>query len=124
MRFVCLFHVDAELIGKLTPAELEQFDLANRDADATLIASGHYVSALALADSGKAVVVRRRGGATSATDGPYAETKEQLGGILIIEARDMAEAIEIAEMGPMADYGTVEVRPELDVAWQKAQQGR
>jgi hypothetical protein len=57
-------------------------------------------------------------------DGPYAETKEQLGGILIVEARDMAEAIEIAKQGPMADFGTVEVRPELEVAWQKAQQGR
>lgn len=124
MRFVCLFHVDAELIGKLSPAELERFDLANRDADAALIKSGKYVSALALEDAGKAVTVRRRDGTVSATDGPYVETKEQLGGILIIEAADMAEAVEIAKLGPMADYGTVEVRPELDVAWQKAQQGR
>lgn len=124
MRFVCLFHVDAELIGKLTPAELEQFELANRDADAALIASGHYVSALALAEPAKAQVLRRRDGVSTATDGPYVETKEQLGGILIIEARDMAEALEIAQMGPMADYGTVEVRPELNVAWQHEQQGR
>jgi len=124
MRFVCLFHIDAELIGKLTPAELERFDLANRDADAALIKSGHYVSALALDDSSKAVIVRRRAGQASATDGPYAETKEQLGGILIIEAADMAEAIEIAEQGPMADFGTVEVRPELNVGWQKEQQAR
>lgn len=124
MRFVCLFHIDAELIGKLSPAELAAFDLANRDADAALIASGHYVSALALAEPGAAAIVRRRNGAASATDGPYAETKEQLGGILIIEARDLAEAIEIAQQGPMADCGTVEVRPELNVDWQKAQQGR
>jgi hypothetical protein len=124
MRFVCLFHIDADLIGRLTPAELERFDLDNRDADAALIKSGHYVSALALEDAGKAVVVRRRGGNASATDGPYAETKEQLGGILIIEAADIAEAVEIASMGPMADFGTVEVRPELNVSWQKEQQGR
>ena len=124
MRFVCLFHVDADLIGKLTPAELEAFDRANRDADAALIASGHYVSALALADAGAAVMVRRRGGKLSTTDGPYAETKEQLGGLLIIEARDLDEAIAIAQQGPMADYGTVEVRPELEVGWQKAQQRR
>ena len=124
MRFVCLFHIDAELIGKLTPAELKAFDLANRDADAALIKSGHYVSALALEDAGKAVMVRRRAGKLSATDGPYAETKEQLGGILIIEAADMAEAIEIAQQGPMADFGTVEVRPELNVGWQKDQQAR
>ena len=124
MRFVCLFHIDAELIGKLSPSELEAFDLANRDADAALIKSGHYVSALALEDSARGVSVRRRAGKVSATDGPYAETKEQLGGILIIEAADMAEAIEIARQGPMADFGTVEVRPELNVGWQKAQQGR
>ena len=71
-----------------------------------------------------AAVVRRRGGNASTTDGPYVETKEQLGGILIIEARDMAEAIAIAQHGPMADYGTVEVRPELNVEWQREQQGR
>lgn len=124
MRFVCLFHIDPELIGKLSPSELEAFDLANRDADAALMKSGHYVSALALADATSAVAVRRRSGKTSATDGPYAETKEQLGGILIIEAADMAEAIRIAEMGPMVDFGTVEVRPELNVEWQKAQQNR
>ena len=124
MRFVCLFHIDAELIGKLSPSELEAFDLANRDADAALIKSGHYVSALALEDAGKAVMVRRRAGKLSATDGPYAETKEQLGGILIIEAADMAEAIALARQGPMADFGTVEVRPELNVGWQKEQQAR
>jgi hypothetical protein len=124
MRFVCLFHIDAELIGKLSPAELEAFDRANRDADATLIASGHYVSALALADPAAAVAVRRRGGKLSTTDGPYAETKEQLGGLLIIEAKDRDEAITIAQQGPMADFGTVLVWPELNVDWQKAQQGR
>ncbi len=124
MRFVCLFHIDAELIGKLNPQELAQFDLANRDADAALIESGHYVSALALAEPADAVVVRRRAGKLSTIDGPYTETKEQLGGILIIEARDMTEALEIAQNGPMADFGTIEVRPELDVGWQKAQQGR
>ena len=124
MRFVCLFHIDAELIGKLTPDELQRFDLENRDADAALIAIGHYVSALALAEPQRATLLRRRGGTSSATDGPYVETKEQLGGILIIEARDMAEALEIAQLGPMADYGTVEVRPELNVEWQREQQGR
>ena len=124
MRFVCLFHIDAERIGKLTPAELEAFDLANRDADAALIRSGHYVSALALDDPSKSVIVRRRDGELSATDGPYAETKEQLGGILIVEAKDLAEALEIAQRGPMADFGAVEVRPELNIGWQKVQQGR
>ena len=124
MRFVCLCQIDAELIGKLSPAELEEFDRANRDADAALIASGHYVTALALAEPSAAVAVRRRGGKLSTTDGPYAETKEQLGGLLIIEAKDIDEAIAIAQDGPMADFGTVLVWPELDVGWQREQQGR
>lgn len=124
MRFVCLFHIDPDLIGKLDPAGLEAFDKANRDADAALIASGHYVSALALAEPRTAVTLRRRSGRVSATDGPYAETKEQLGGLLIIEAADRNEALAIAQQGPMADFGTVEVWPELDVAWQREQQGR
>ena len=124
MRFVCLFHIDPELIGQLTPAELDAFDKANRDDDAALIASGHYVSALALAEPAASVMVRRRNGKLSATDGPYAETKEQLGGLLIVEAANLEEAVAIAQRGPMADYGTVEVRPELDVDWQHEQQGR
>lgn len=124
MRFICLFHIDAELLGKLSPAELGAFDRANRDADAALIGSGHYVSALALADASTAVTVRRRNGKLSTTDGPYAETKEQLGGVLIIEAASLEEAVAIAQQGPMADYGTTEVRPELDVGWQRQQQGR
>ncbi len=124
MRFACLFHVDPELIGKLTPTELDAFDRANRDADAALIASGHYVTALALADVGASVLVRRRDGELSTTDGPYAETKEQFAGFLVIEARDLAEAVEIAQRDPLAAYGTVEVRPELGVPWQKLQQHR
>lgn len=123
MRFVCLFHIDADLIGRLNPAELEAFDRANRDADAALIASGRYVTALALAPSAEAKTVRRRG-KLSVTDGPYAETKEQLGGLLIIEASDLDEALAIAQQGPMADFGTVEVWPELNVGWQREQQGR
>lgn len=124
MRFVCLFQIDAELIGKLSPTELKEFDRANRDADAALIASGRYVTALALAEPSAAIAVRRRGGKLSTTDGPYAETKEQLGGLLVIEAKDIDEAIAIAQDGPMADFGTVLVWPELDVGWQREQQGR
>ena len=103
---------------------VEAFDKANRDADAALIASGKYVSALALADPDAAVTMRRRNGRVSATDGPYAETKEQLGGLLIIEAADRDEALAIAQRGPMADFGTIEIWPERDVAWQREQQGR
>jgi hypothetical protein len=61
------------------------------------------------------VTIRVRDGQMSATDGPFAETTEQLGGFVFIEARDMNEAIKIASESPMARYGSVEVRPVMDL---------
>lgn len=124
MRYVCLFHVDKAKLDALSPAELEAFDLANRDADAALIASGHYVTALALADIAATTTVRRAAGAVAITDGPYAESREVLARLLIVDVASREEALAIALKGPMADFGTVEIRPELEVGWQKAQQGR
>lgn len=124
MRFVCLVHVDPELMGKLSPDELARMDRDNEAFDAGLIASGHYVTALALDPPVAAQLVRRRDGRVSVTDGPYAETKEQLGGFVLIEAESLEAALEIARRDPMASFGTIEVRPEMGIAWQKAQQGR
>jgi hypothetical protein len=92
--------------------------------DAHLIATGRYVTALALAAPASAVVVRSRNGVVSSTDGPFAETKEHVGGLVIIEAADMAEARALVEADPITRYAAIEIRPELDVAWQKRQQGR
>lgn len=124
MKYICL--------GYIEPGKFESLPDAERNAamdecftyDDELRAKGHFVGGEALQAAETAATLRWADGKVSITDGPYAETKEQLGGILILEARDMAEALEIAQMGPMADYGTVEVRPELNVAWQHEQQGR
>lgn len=124
MRYVCLMHVDQSLIDALTPEELVEMDRQNQAYDASLIASGHYVTALALKGPQAAKIVRSRGGSVSTTDGPYIETKEFLGGFVLIEARDFDEALEIARRDPMARYGSIEVRPELGVEWQQEQQGR
>ena len=124
MRFLCLLHFDQAEMDRLDATELAEMDRQAEAYDARLIASGHYVTALALAAPGSAVVVRNRDGAASATDGPFAETKEHLGGLMIIEAADMAEAQALVEADPMTRYATIEIRPELDVAWQKRQQGR
>lgn len=124
MRFLCLLHFDQAEMNALDAAELAQMDREAEAYDARLMASGHYVTALALAAPQSAVLVRSRDGVVSSTDGPFAETKEHIGGLMIIEAADMAEARALVEADPMTRYAAIEIRPEMDVAWQKRQQGR
>lgn len=124
MRFLCLLHFDQAEMNALDAAELAQMDREAEAYDARLMASGHYVTALALAAPQSAVLVRSRDGVVSSTDGPFAETKEHIGGLMIIEAADMAEARALVEADPMTRHATIEIRPEMDVAWQKRQQGR
>ena len=73
--------------------------------------SNHYVGGNALQPTGTATTVRVRNGALSTTDGPFAETKEQLGGYYLIEAKDLNDALQVAAKIPSAKLGTVEVRP-------------
>ena len=78
---------------------------------------GIEANGLELDDPRKARVVRVRDGETLVTDGPFAETKEQLGGYYLVEAKDVDEALKIAERIPSARYGTIEVRPV--VVWEE-----
>ena len=73
--------------------------------------SGHYLGGNDLQPTKSATTVRVRNGRTSATDGPFAETKEQLGGYYLIEAKDLNEAIQVASRIPSAKLGAIEVRP-------------
>ena len=73
--------------------------------------SGHYVGGNALQPVNTATSVRVRSGKMSTTDGPFAETKEQLGGYYLIEAKDLNDALQVASRIPSAKTGTVEVRP-------------
>src|SRR5713101_7053284 len=84
--------------------------LANR-----LHAAGQYVAASPLQPTSTATSVRVREGKRLVTDGPFAETREQLGGYYIIEARDLDEAMGIAERIPVARVGTIEIRPVLEI---------
>ena len=79
-----------------------------------LTRSGHLLDARPLQSATTAVTLKQRGGALTVTDGPFAETKEQLGGYFLIEARDLNEAIQIAARWPGARYGYIEVRPVED----------
>lgn len=112
MLYICLVHFDdKQVFAKLDAAEKAQLDIDSMGYDQDLAASGNLVRAQALQPPETAVLVRVRNGNISATDGPFLETKEQLGGFILIEARDLNDAIRIAAGIPLAKHGTIEVRP-------------
>jgi hypothetical protein len=80
----------------------------------TLKKSGHLIGVEALESVKTAMAVRVRNGKLSVTDGPFAETKEQLGGYFLISARDLNEAVQVASKFPSVRFGTIEVRPVRD----------
>ena len=114
MKYACLVYIDANIMGALSTEEGTKLTDATVEADWDLRQRGHLILAQPLQSPETAVTIRVRNGKLSKTDGPFAETKEFLGGFYLIEARDMDEAIRIAEEDPMASMGSVEVRPFLE----------
>ena len=111
MKYLCLAYEEENKLSLLTKTEWDKLrgetlsyleDLRNR---------GHIISAEALQSTRTASTVRVRSGRVSVTDGPFAETKEQLGGFFLIHARDLNEAIQVASKWPSARLGSIEVRP-------------
>lgn len=116
MRYTCLVHFDVQAtIAAMSPAEQRQLDIDSLAYDEELKANGNLVVAEALQPPENAVLVRVRNGAMSATDGPFIETKEQLAGFVLIEARDLNDAVRIAAGIPLAKYGTIEVRAMYEI---------
>lgn len=116
MRYLCLVHFDGdEVFGKLGDAGKVQLDIDSIGYDRELEANGNLVHAQALQSADTAVLVRVRDGKVSTTDGPFIETKEQLAGFILIEARDLNDAIRIASGIPLARHGTIEVRAIYDI---------
>lgn len=116
MLYACLVHFDGkEVFANLDDAEKARLDIDSLGYDEELARSGNLVRAQALQSPETAVLVRVRDGRISATDGPFLETKEQLGGFILIEARDLNDAIRIAGGIPLARYGTIEVRPIYEI---------
>jgi len=116
MQFMLLIYNDATLLDTLPegqPDAMMRDCLAHADE---LRASGHLLQSQMLEDAGTAKSVRIRHGRTTATDGPFAEAKEVLGGFNLIEAESMEEAVRIAAEFPWARTGCVEVRPVRDIA--------
>jgi hypothetical protein len=111
MRYLCLIYGDERAAATMT-REQGQAIMGEYFAFTEAIKkSGHYVGGNALKPVSTASTVRLRDGKLSTTDGPFAETKEQLGGYYLIEARDLNDAIQVASKIPAAKTGSVEVRP-------------
>jgi hypothetical protein len=110
MKFLCLIRAE-RVMEQLTAAEAAEHIEAYRKFTAAIRESGHLVGCNRLLPPATATTVRVRQGKLSMTDGPFAETKEQLGGYYVIEARDQDEAGRVAARIPGAWIGSVEVRP-------------
>ena len=111
MRYLCLIYDDE---SKMTARPKDQADTMNAEYyefTNSIKQGGQYVGGEALQPTSTATPVRMRGGKVSTTDGPYAETKEQLGGYYLINAKDLNEAIQVASRIPSARSGSIEVRP-------------
>lgn len=110
MKFICLICAET-VMEQMAPAEAEKHFKEYAEFTSNLKENGHFLNANRLTPASTAVTVRVRNGKVTTTDGPFAETKEQLGGFYVIEARDRHEAIQIAAKIPGARFGCVEVRP-------------
>jgi hypothetical protein len=104
MKYLCLVYLDEGRLDELPDEDCVAYDTAIRE-------SGHCIASEALQSIQTATTVRLRNGKVSVTDGPFAETKEQLAGFYLIEAKDLNEAIQIASKIPPARVGSIEVRP-------------
>lgn len=114
MQFVCLVYSEDGAYAALSPVEQKTLDTDSLAYDKELERRGHMVLAHALHSERKSKVVRRRQKKRLVVDGPFTETKEQLVGFIVVEARDMDEAVAIAGDIPMAGLGTIVVRETLD----------
>jgi len=104
MKYLCLVYLDEKRMNELPDEDCVAYDTAIRN-------SGHCIASEALESVQTATTVRIRNGKVSVTDGPFAETKEQLAGFYMIEAKDLDEALQMAAKIPPARVGSIEVRP-------------
>ena len=111
MKYLCLIYDEEKKVGAMSQNESAAFLGEYFAFTEGIRKSGHYVAGEALQPVQTATTVRIRNGKVSTTDGPFAETKEQLGGFYLIEARDLNDALQVASKIPSARLGSIEVRP-------------
>jgi hypothetical protein len=111
MKFLCLAYEEEKALNDLSPGEWKDLREETLAYVEMLEKSGRLIRTNALQSARKAATVRVRDGAPSVQDGPYAESKEQLGGFFLIEAKDLDDAVQVASRWPSARIGAIEVRP-------------
>jgi hypothetical protein len=111
MKYLCLIYDEEKKLAAMSKTEFEALMGEYFAFTKAIRASGHYLGGNDLQPTRNATTIRIRNGQTSTTDGPFAETKEQLGGYYLIEAKDLNEAIQVASRIPSAKLGSIEVRP-------------
>ena len=115
MRYLCLIYDEEKKQAGMSKADGEAMTSEYGVFTDSIKKSGHFVGGEALQPTSSATTVRVRNGKMSSTDGPFAETKEQLGGYYLINAKDLNDAMKVASRIPAAKYGSVEVRPILEI---------
>lgn len=120
MRYLCLIYENEKAWEALPPAETEAIMNEYFQFTDDIRKNGKYVAGEALHPTASATTVRVRNGKVSTTDGPFAETKEQLGGFYLIEATDLNDAIQVASRIPAARGGSIEIRPVMDFSAEEA----
>ena len=111
MKYLCLIYDDEKKWETMSKAEADAYMGEYFAFTEGIKTSGHYLGGNALQPVQTATTVRTRNGKMSTTDGPFAETKEQLGGYYLIEARDLNDALQVAQKIPSVRTGSIEVRP-------------
>ena len=114
MKYLCLIYDDEKVWESMPRSESDAYMGEYMAFTDGIRESGQFIAGEALQPVATATTVRIRNGKLSTTDGPFAETREQLGGFYLIEARDLNEAIQVAAKIPSARLGSVEVRPVID----------
>ena len=115
MRYMLLIYGDPSLAASMTPEEGEKMMADYYTFTQSIVESGEMLSGEPLQGVETATTVRVRGGRTASTDGPFAETKEVLGGYYLVDCKDLDRAIEVAARIPAAHGGSVEVRPVMEL---------
>jgi hypothetical protein len=113
MKYICLGYIAPGKFETLTESDID----ASFDYDDQLRANGHYAGGEALQPPNTAMTIYWKNGKVAVTDGPFAETKEQLGGILVLEARDLNHAVQLMSQHPAVKNGSIfDIRPAFDMS--------
>jgi hypothetical protein len=116
MKYLCLVFYEEDKRNALTASESQGLIQEALDFDDAVRRSGHLVAAHPLEAVHSATTLRWRSGKMSVTDGPFAETHEQIGGFVLLEAKDLDEAMQVASRIPPARLGGVEIRPIIEIS--------